>query len=228
MSTQIQREYWPTANWRESAPEEQGMDQKVLSGLDAYITETRPYLNTLLIIRHGHIVFERYYKDYNQSSYQLLHSATKSIVSALIGIALKEGYLKSLDQKWKELLPEYFTAETDVRKKDITIRHLLKMTSGLNPDFLAYPGHSGDTSEDWVRYAIEKPVPVGPDQLFMYSSLGSHLLSVMLSRATGMSTVNFARRYLFAPLGIETDEQAGFLWQADHPCRVCPRINLGT
>jgi CubicO group peptidase (beta-lactamase class C family) len=115
MSLHIWREYWPTAGWRESSPEEQGMDPIVLSGLDTYITETRPYLNTLLIVRHGHIVFERYYKDYNQSSYQLLNSATKSVVSALIGIALKEGYLKNLDQKWEELLPEYFTAETDLR-----------------------------------------------------------------------------------------------------------------
>ncbi|HLI08144.1 MAG TPA: serine hydrolase [Ktedonobacteraceae bacterium] len=215
MSTHIQRDYWPTMGWRESSPEEQGMDPKVLSGLDTYIAETRPYLNTLLIVRHGHIVFERYYKDYNLSSYQVLNSATKSIVSALIGIALQEGYLKSLDQRWEELLPEYFTAKSDRRKKEITIRHLLKMTSGLNPDFLAYPGRFGDASEDWVRYAIEKPVRVGPDQLFMYSSLGSHLLSVMLSRVTEMSTVDFARHYLFAPLGIDTDEQAGFLWKAD-------------
>ena len=215
MSAHIQRDYWPTARWCESSPEEQGMDPTRLFGLDTYIKETRPYLNTLLIVRHGHIVFERYYKDYNLSSYQLLHSVTKSVVSTLIGIALKEGYLKNLDQKWEELLSEYFTPKTDPQKRHITIRHLLKMTSGLNPDFLAYPGRFGDTSEDWARYAIEMPILAHPDQLFMYSSLGSHLLSVMLTKATGMNTLDFAKRYLFTPLGIDTDEQAGFSWKTD-------------
>jgi CubicO group peptidase (beta-lactamase class C family) len=143
MSAHIQRDYWPTARWCESSPQEQGMDPTRLLGLDTYIKETRPYLNTLLIVRHGHIVFERYYKDYNLSSYQLLHSATKSVVSALIGIALKEGYLKNLDQKWEELLSEYFTPKTDPQKRHITIRHLLKMTSGLIP----ISSHIRDVSE---------------------------------------------------------------------------------
>jgi CubicO group peptidase (beta-lactamase class C family) len=215
MIEHTRREYWPTKGWRESSPEDQGMDSALLSDLDTYVKETRPYLNTLLIVRHGHIVFERYYKDYNQSSYQLLNSATKSVVSALVGIALQEGYLKSLDQTWKELLPEYFLSETSLQKQHITIRHLLKMTSGLHPDFLAYPGRFGDTSEDWVRYAAEKPILAQPEQLFLYCSIGSHLLSVILTRVTGMSTVEFARRYLFTPLGIDTDEQAGFFWKTD-------------
>lgn len=191
------------------------MDPTLLAELDEYIQKTRPYLNTLLIIRHGYIVFERYYKEYTQHSYQLLHSATKSFISALIGIALQQGYLQNLEQRWEELLPEYFTSETDPRKKRITIRHLLKMTSGLNPDFLAYPGRFGDTSKDWVHYAVEKPILAHPDQLFMYSSLGSHLLSTILTKLTGLSTLEFARKYLFGPLGIASDEQAGFSWDTD-------------
>src|SRR5579875_888369 len=115
MSTHIQRDYWPTMGWRESSPEEQGMDPKVLSGLDTYIAETRPYLNTLLIARHGRIVFERSTIASTPSSYQVLNSATKSIVSALIGIALQVGDLKSLEQRWEELLAEYFTAKSDRR-----------------------------------------------------------------------------------------------------------------
>ena len=208
----IQRDYWPTEDWRESSLEDQAMDPGFVPKLDAYIRETRPYLNTLLIIRHGYLVFERYYKEYTRQSYQLLNSATKSIISTLIGIALKEGYLHSLDQRWEEFLPEYFTTGVDAGKRLITLRHLLKMTSGLNPDFLAYPGARGDKSEDWVRFAIEKPILASPDQFYMYSSLGSHLLSVILTEATGMSTLEFARRYLFTPLGIASDEQAGFSW----------------
>jgi|SRR5581483_7355797 len=211
----IARDYWPTTDWRESTPEEQGMDPTILTGLDTYIAQTRPYLNTLLIIRHGYIVFERYYKEYHQQSYQLLNSMTKSFISALIGIALREGYIRNLDQRWEEFTPEYFTDETDARKRQITLRQLLKMTSGLNPDFLAYPARHADKDADWVRFAIEKAILPRPDQLFMYSSLGSHLLSVILTKATGLSTLEFARRYLFAPLGIAWDEQADFSWHTD-------------
>jgi CubicO group peptidase (beta-lactamase class C family) len=212
-----QRNYWPTIAWRETSPQEQGMDAEILQRLDYYLTtiQTRPSLNTVLIIRRGHIVFERYANGYDQQRYQLLHSMTKSVISTLIGVALQQGYLHHLDQRWEEFLPAYFTAATDPRKKQMTLRHFLSMTSGLNPDFLAYPGRFGDQSTDWVRFAVEKPVLAHPDQMFMYSSLGSHLLSVILTQATGMSTLEFARKALFAPLGIASDEQAGFLWEAD-------------
>lgn len=215
MAPYLRREYWPTTDWRESSPQEQGMNPAFVPALEAYIQETRPYLNTILIIRHGYLVFERYYKDYTWQSYQMIHSMTKSFVSALVGIALNEGYLRSLDQTWAEFMPEYFTSEAAQCKKPITIRHLLKMTSGLNPDFLAYPGRRGDTSEDWIQFAVEKPILARPGQLFMYSSLGSHLLSIILAKATGMSTLEFARRSLFTPLGIASDEQAGFSWDTD-------------
>lgn len=180
MTVQIQRDYWPTADWRESSPQEQRMSPAVLAKLDTYVKETRPYLNTLLIVRHGYVVFERYYKEYDRQSYQLFHSLTKSVISMLIGIALQESYLSSLDQRWEELMPEYFASETGLRKKQITIRQLLKMTSGLNPDFLGYPGHQNYEAEDWIRFAIEETTWANPDQLFLYCSLGSHLLSVIL------------------------------------------------
>ncbi len=217
MTTHMKREYWPIADWRTSSPEQQGMNPAKLLELASYLTEVqrRPTLNTLLIIRHGYLVFEHYSQDYHQHSYQLLHSMTKSITSTLIGVALQQGYLRSLDQRWEELMPEYFTAETDPRKKEMTLRHFLKMTSGLNPDFIAYPGHVRDIPSDWVRFAIEKPILAHPDQFFMYCSLGSHLLSVILAKATGMSTLEFARTFLFTALGIASDEQAGFAWETD-------------
>ena len=96
------------------------------------------------------------------------------------------------------------------------MRHLLKMSSGLNPDFLAYPGHSKEEVKDWVQYAIDIPLRAQhPDQFFLYSSLSSHLLSVILSRVTGMDTLSFASKQLFKPLGIACSEQEGFSWLTD-------------
>lgn len=217
MTTSLQRYYWPTNGWRTSTPEQQGMDSHVLSGLDHFLQDVqkRPALNTVLVVRHGYIVYERYFKEYHQQSYQQFHSMTKSVISTLIGIALQQGYLTSLDQHWEEFVPEYFTATSDPKKKQITLRHLLKMTSGLQPDPLAYPGRHGDTSQDWIHFAVEQANLASPEQMFMYCSLGSHMLSVILTRATGMSTLEFARKYLFAPLGIESNESDGFFWKTD-------------
>lgn len=211
------RDYWPTNGWRTSIAEQQGMDSTILLGLDSYLQDVqkRPALNTVLVVRHGYIVYERYFKEYNQHSYQLFHSMTKSVISTLVGIALQQGYIKSLDQRWEEFVPEYFTATTASKKKQITLRHLLKMTSGLQPDFLAYPERFGDDSQDWIRFTVEQSNLASSDQMFMYCSIGSHMLSVVLTRATGMSTLEFARRYLFAPLGIESNEDDGFLWKTD-------------
>jgi CubicO group peptidase (beta-lactamase class C family) len=216
----MQRDYWPTEGWRETAPEEQGMDADILAGLDPYIDTTPPDLNAILIIRHGAIVFERYpfkpyYQAFDRNGYQLFHSITKSVISLLIGIALQQGYIQSLDQHWQEFTPEYFVHTSDLRKRQINIRHLLKMTSGLNPDYLGYPGYERFKSDDWVRFALKHPIRAEPGQFFMYSSLGSHLLSVFLTEAIGMSTLEFARRFLFGPLGIASDEQKGFMWETD-------------
>lgn len=196
------------------------MDAAVLAGLEHYIDATPPRLNAILIIRHGYIVFERYYfepyfAESSSQSYQLFHSMTKSVISLLIGIALQQGYLKSIDQLWDEFTPEYFTTTRDLRKQQISIRHLLCMTSGLNPDFLGYPGYERFKTDDWIRFAADERTWTEPGHLFMYSSLGSHLLSVILTRATDMSTLDFARRFLFAPLGIHSNEELGFKWETD-------------
>jgi CubicO group peptidase (beta-lactamase class C family) len=215
MITHNMPDYWPTNGWHTSSPEKQAMNSAFIQPLETYIQNTRPHLNTLLIIRHGHIVFEYYAPEYNQHSYQMLHSMTKSFISALVGIALQRGYLKSLDQRWSEFFPDYFTSDTNPRNANITIRHLLKMTSGLNPDALAYPGRRGDNSQDWMRFALETPTLLEPNTLFMYSSLGSHLLSMILSKTSNMSTLEFARHFLFAPLGITSDSTQGFAWETD-------------
>lgn len=217
MTTSMQRDYWPTPEWRISTPEQQGMNSQLVSGLDHFLEniQKRPALNTVIVVRHGYIVYERYFKEYNQQSYQQFHSMTKSVISTLVGVALQQGFIKSLDQHWEEFVPEYFSAITDPKKRQITLRHLLKMTSGLQPDPLAYPGRFGDTSQDWIRFAVEQSTLASPDQMFMYCSLGSHMLSVILTKATGMSTLEFARKYLFAPLGIESNESEGFAWKTD-------------
>jgi CubicO group peptidase (beta-lactamase class C family) len=125
-------------------------------------------------------------------------------ISALIGIALREGYIHSLNQKLVEFYPEYITPTSDPRIKDITIEHLLTMTSGFEQE--------PSLGEDWFKSMLEQPVSDEPGQVFHYNSAAEHLLSGILTRSTHLTALEFANKHLFQPLGIplpswETDPQ---------------------
>ena len=126
-----QREYWPTSGWKTSSPEQQGMDSAKLSVADEFIQNRLPDVFSLLVVKNGYLVFEKYYSWGSPEKYALVHSVTKSVTSALIGIALDKGHLKSVDQKLIEFFPEYITDASDPMKKEISIRHLLTMSAGF-------------------------------------------------------------------------------------------------
>jgi CubicO group peptidase (beta-lactamase class C family) len=156
-----------------------------------------------------------------------VQSVGKSLLSTLIGIALGEHRLRGLDQTVAELLPQY-RAIMNPQVEAITLRQLLTMTAGLPPDDVFYPRVL--TAGNWVaRILADGPVQP-PDQGFLYSSAGSHLLSAILRQAVGRSVLDYARQKLFAPLGIDTVpaaepveapenlpayEKAGFAWPVD-------------
>ncbi len=131
------RTYWPTVEWRTSHPEEQGLDASLLALADEYAQTSVPAMHALLIVRHGFIVQERYYQGFGPSSYHSVNSVTKSIVSALVGIALRDGYLVSTRQPLVSLLPESLLQTIDARRRsdsrlaDVTLEDLLRMTAGF-------------------------------------------------------------------------------------------------
>lgn len=201
--TPVQRDYWPTKEWRESTPDKQGMDFGHFKLLREHIKENLPHMRSVLVIRHGYLIFEEYYQG-APNDYQDVASVAKSVISALIGIALQKGYIKSLDQKVVEFYPEYITPKTDPQIRDITIEHLLTMTSGLEQET--------DFGEDWFKSTLAQSVSSTPGQVFHYNDAAVHLLSGILTRATHMTAIEFGNKYLFQPLGIpsppwETDSQ---------------------
>jgi CubicO group peptidase (beta-lactamase class C family) len=180
----------------------------------------------LVISVDGKIVLERYWHSTAATSGNI-ESVGKTILSTLIGIALGEGKLRSLDQTLGELLPAYATVMSPPVAA-ITLRQLLTMTSGLPPDEGFYPTIFS-TGQDWVAWILKRGL-AGPPGTFRYSSAGSHLLSAVLSHATGRSALDYAREKLFDPLGISTRpatevmvapgslddyERAGFAWPTD-------------
>ncbi|BCL80539.1 penicillin-binding protein [Ktedonobacteria bacterium brp13] len=207
---------WPTENWSESFPEERGLNSKFLVAMDQYVQREDSKFRAILVIQHGKLVFERYYEELEPYHYHRIASATKSIISMLIGIALKENYLRSLDQTLVSFFPEYASSITDMDKQAITLRHLLTMTSGLAYDeFKDYVVRWDEGGDQWAEFALSLPMAHKPGEVFQYASLGVHLLSIILTKVTGKSTLDFARHYLFNPLGIATNEQDGFLWMRD-------------
>lgn len=123
------RDYWPTQNWKVKTPQETDLHLEPLTQLDAYALET-DILRSIFIVHSGYIVFENYYHGWTQNSYQNVNSVTKSVTSALVGTALREGYLRSLDQPLLNFFPEYTPQALDPREQAITLRHLLSMSSG--------------------------------------------------------------------------------------------------
>ena len=153
----------------------------------------------VLIARRGRLVAERYFRGAAGHRPHNLKSASKSVLSALAGLAVEEGVLE-LDQPIADLLPEAADLD-DPGKQAITVRHLLTMTSGLESTSFGNYG-SWVASRNWVRAALARPLEAAPGTRFSYSTGGTHLLSATLARAAGKSTHDFAREHLFGPLGI--------------------------
>jgi CubicO group peptidase (beta-lactamase class C family) len=206
----IQRAYWPTAGWRTAAPAEQGVDPAVLDDLDAIIPPGYPSVRSVLVVRHGYLVVERYRQGIEASDGHDVRSVTKSFVSALVGIALRDRQLRGLDQTVEELLADHLPATADPRLRQVTVEQLLTMTSGLAGDDSSLGGDDGIVermfhSRDWVRHILSRRLDRAPGEDAAYSSASSHLLSAIVADAAGQSTLAFARAKLFGPLGIAAD-----------------------
>jgi CubicO group peptidase (beta-lactamase class C family) len=134
-------------------------------------------------------------------------SVTKSVISTLIGIALSEGALHSLEQTLPQLLPRYAA----IMKPDvatITLRQLLTMTAGLPADAPSGGADASVSGADWVHNILTRGVVQRPGTGFAYASGSSHLLAAILVQATGRSVLDYAREKLFDPLGINTTPAA--------------------
>ncbi len=165
------------------------------------VANTLPRLRSLLVSVDGELVEERYFNGARSTESANLKSASKSVLSTLVGIAVDRGQLKSLSDPIIKFFPEHFGATTDAAKKRITIEDLLTMRSGLESTSNVNYGR-WVASDNWVRHILTRPLIDEPGGGMIYSTGNSHLLSAILTKATKMSTFEFARRYLADPLGI--------------------------
>ncbi|HEX6440078.1 MAG TPA: serine hydrolase [Candidatus Binatia bacterium] len=149
----------------------------------------------------GELIGERYFHGARPTDPANLKSASKSIISTLIGIALDRGQLKSIKDPIAKFFPEHLGTTADPVKKTITTEDLLTMRSGLETTSNVNYGR-WVTSGNWVGHVLTRPMIDEPGGRMIYSTGNTHLLSAILTKATKMSTFEFARRYLAEPLGI--------------------------
>ncbi len=195
-------DYWPTAAWQASAPEQQGMDSARLVAMFDAIDREQIDLHSLLIVRNGYVVTEAYFAPYGPAVKQQVASVTKSVTGMLVGIAMNQGLITSTGQSMLEFFPGRTVANLDENKRGVTLEHLLTMTSGLDCSDAAGDRDRMFQSSDWVQFALDLPMSAAPGSQFTYCSPAANLLSPILSRATGKSIRELANETLFAPLGI--------------------------
>jgi len=195
----------PGDDWKISTPEEQGLDPMLVAELYYNAAELET-LYGLLVVKNGYLIAEGYFNEGSVEQKARLQSATKSYTSALVGIALDQGYLSSVDQKMMDFFPEFAGQITDSRKNQITIRDMLQMRAG-------YPWEESTAELFEMLYhgfrpslLVDVPLVRAAGSDFEYSSLTSHLLGIIVARATDMDLKSFAEEHLFSPLNVEVGD----------------------
>jgi len=206
VSTRDLPAYWPTASWRTSTPEEQGMDSEKLADMLAYIQKQRYNIDSVTIIRNGYMVVDVTFFPFPPDSKHIVHSCTKSIVSALVGIAIDQGYIESVQQPVLDFFPERTAANLTADKEAMTLENVLTMATGLKcQDSYLYHWSGLEEmrqSPDWVQFMLDLPMAWEPGAKFEYCNGASFLLSAIIQETTGMTALKFAEQHLFAPLSI--------------------------
>lgn len=184
--------------WSYDTPEHQGMNAAALSAL--HTTYDSFPLHAAVVVRNG-VVVDTYFEDgYDENSVFTLQSVSKSITSALVGIAIEQGDIENVDVPLSDYFPELLSA-SDTRWQRTTLRHLLTHTSGIASTDSAL-WYEWRTSENWLDYLFALPIYAEPGTNFDYSTGNTQILSAVLERATGKTLEEYANEVLFAPLGM--------------------------
>ena len=208
--------------FEEASPVDVGMDASVLDKMEVAIqTNEYPNIHSVLILKDKKLVYEQYFPGNDElwgdslgivqnSSFRLhdVRSISKSIVSACVGLAIEQGHIKNVDQKIFEFFPEYQQYDTGLRS-EITIRHLLTMTSGMEwNEEVPYSDPENSeirmtNSPDPVEFILSRPMEIEPGVVWNYNGGTTQLLAIIIKKTSGMEIDDFAAQHLFDPLGVK-------------------------
>jgi len=230
--------------WQTGSLDEVGINpKKIRAAVDRVHDDVYKNIHSILIVKDSKLVFEEYFPgytwDYNDAQFRgdftdfgpdtphNLASVTKSFTSALVGIAIDHGFIPGVDGTLYSFFPEYADL-SDEQKGEITLEHLLTMTSGLEWNEMEFPYSDADNDlvqlflvDDPIAYILAKPVVNAPGTEWYYNGGGTNLLGEVIREATGQRIDEFAEEYLFAPLGISDYE-----WDHINPDMIHASGNL--
>lgn len=170
--------------------------------IHSYVEENKPNICQIVVRKNGEEMYADEWNGYQRDDCVHVASVTKSIIALLVGIAIDNGMIKSVDEKNLSYFPEYTVKRGEKTIQDVTIRHLLTMKAPYKCK--GDPGTKVCGSEDWTRASLDfLGGRKGLTGEFNYQTVCLHILSGILYQATGMKTVDFANEYLFAPIGIK-------------------------
>ncbi len=186
--------------WETASLADQGIDPAPITTMLERV-EAGDYegVSSVLLARGGKLVFEAYFGKWRRDDLHSTRSAAKAITSALVGIAIDQGFIKSVDAPLLPYFPEYEgeIENWDARKREITLAHILSMTSGVrgNEDAM-YP------TDDWIKFYLDQPLANAPGSTFSYTTSGIVALGSVITRASDRRVPAFTDQYLFEPMGI--------------------------
>ena len=188
--------YFPDDAWETKNHDEVGLDKLKIEELFD-LTFSDDATMSAVLIKDGYIIKEQYAEGYNENSYGTSWSTAKSFYAALVGISLDNGEIDSLDDPVAKYVPAY----DEGKKKDITIRQVLNMTSGLE-----FPSHEHEMmffEPDHMAYAYEVGVENNPGEVFQYNNVNSMLMGEILKGATGKTAKQLIEERLFSKIGLK-------------------------
>ena len=195
---------WDTASLIEANVD----SAKIVKLIKNILAGKYPNTHSVLLVKNGKLILEEYFYGYNRDDLHDLASATKSITSILVGISVDQDMIKNVDQNVYQLFPDYQRTEWISKKYEITLRHLLSMTSGIEWDEnrsikdSRHDYFAMRRGGDWIRYIFNKELVAPPGQTFNYNGGLSALLGEIIRRTSGLNAKEFSKKYLFDPLGI--------------------------
>jgi CubicO group peptidase (beta-lactamase class C family) len=164
-------------------------------------------IDSVTVVRNGTIVADARVHPFRPDSRHIIHSCTKSIISALVGIAIDQGYLDGVEQHILDIFPDRTAAHLDEEKQAMTLEDVLMMASGLEcRDSYLYRWRGLQQmrqSDDWVQFMLDLPMAEPPGTRFEYCNGASLLLSAIIQETTGSDAASFAQQHLFDPLDIQ-------------------------
>lgn len=210
--------YWPDSTWRTARPEQVGIDPAPISSLiDRIRSGSLGAIDGIVIVRKGYVVTDEYFGGWKPDSIHEMQSVTKSVTSLLTGIAIARGNIPATSAKLVDLLPAYQPiANLDDRKRNLTVRDLLTMRTGLAWNEDPYTGSPleqlNNLTSDWIRFVIDWPMGAEPGTQWIYNSGGVIALGGAIGISAGMNSAEFARQFLLRPIGITDDK-----WYRGYP-----------